>query len=42
MLFVGHYDINLLEMLTTSDKQMALLIGHNYINQTGIFTLAHD
>ena len=38
MLFLGHYDINQVEMLTTLDKKMVLLIEHNYVNQTGIFS----
>ena len=41
ILFLGHCDINQVEMFTTSATRMMLLIGHNYINETGIFTLAH-
>ena len=41
MLFLGHYDINQVEMFATSDTKMVLLIGHYYISQTGIFISAH-
>ena len=39
-LFVGHYGINHIEILITSDTKMVSLMGHNYANQTGILTSA--
>ena len=41
MLFIGNYDINHVEKFPTPDTKMVLLIGHNYINQTGILTSSH-
>ena len=41
MAFLGPYDITNVEMFTTSDTEMVLLIQHNYINHTGIITSAH-
>ena len=35
-IFLGHYDINQVEMFTSSDTKMVLSIGHSYINQMGI------
>ena len=39
ILFLGHYDINQIEMFTSCTKTL-LLARHNHINQSGIFTSA--
>ena len=34
------YDINEIEMFTSSNKNIVLLVGHVHLNQTGMFTSA--
>ena len=42
LLFLGHHNINQVEMFATSDTKTMLLIQHNYIYQRGIFTSTHQ
>ena len=41
ILFLVHYDVNQVEIFTSSVTKSVLLIGHNYINQVDIFMSAH-
>ena len=41
MLFPGHYDINPVQIFTSSVTKSVLLIGYSHINQGDIFTSAH-
>ena len=40
-LFLGNYEIYQVETITSSGAKSILLIGHNHINQAGIFASAH-
>ena len=40
LLFLEHCDINQTEMFTSPHTKMLLSVGHNHINETGIFTSA--
>ena len=41
MLCLGHCDINHIEICTLLVTKSVLLVGHNHINLTDMFTSAH-
>ena len=41
MPFIGHYDINQVEIFTSTVTKLVLVIGHNHINQANVFTLVY-
>ena len=41
MLFLGHYDINQIEIFTSSVTKLVLLLEQDHINQADIFNSPH-